>query len=119
MFSSAVPPHALLYPAARVYVAGHRGMVGSAIVRALERHGFTDIVGATSAELDLRDREATFRYLREVHPDVVDFVKGVARAHWSADEDFLDVIRRHAEQGVDFITVHCGLMRSHTAEPGG
>lgn len=32
----------------------------------------------------------------KVHPDVVDFVTGVARAHWSADEDFLDVIRRHA-----------------------
>jgi GDP-L-fucose synthase len=41
---------------AKVYVAGHRGMVGSAIVRALEAAGFTDIVTRTSAELDLRSQ---------------------------------------------------------------
>ncbi len=46
-------------------------MVGSAVVRALQRHGITDVVGASSAELDLRDREATFAYVRETKPDVV------------------------------------------------
>ena len=64
------PPYPLS-PSARVYVAGHRGMVGSAVVRALKRHGVTDVAGATSAELDLREREQTFAYLREVKPDVV------------------------------------------------
>ncbi|MBA0902213.1 MAG: GDP-L-fucose synthase [Candidatus Nitrotoga sp.] len=42
----------------RIYVAGHRGMVGSAIIRALERHGQTNIVTRTHAELDLVDQAA-------------------------------------------------------------
>jgi GDP-L-fucose synthase len=54
-----------------VYVAGHRGLVGSAIWRRLERDGFTHLVGATSAELDLRDRAATFAFLAEHRPAVV------------------------------------------------
>jgi GDP-L-fucose synthase len=53
---------------ATTYVAGHRGLVGSAIWRRLEDDGFTDLVGRTSAELDLRDREATFDLLAEIRP---------------------------------------------------
>ncbi len=56
---------------ARVYVAGHRGLVGSAIVRRLQAAGFTDVIGRTSAELDLKDRDATFAFLRETRPAVV------------------------------------------------
>lgn len=50
------------------YVAGHRGLVGSAIVRKLEAEGFTDVVGKTSSELDLKDREAVFAYVGSVKP---------------------------------------------------
>ncbi|WP_349426414.1 GDP-L-fucose synthase [Microbacterium sp. LWS13-1.2] len=53
---------------ATFYVAGHRGLVGSAIVRRLESAGFTNIVGKTSAELDLKNRDAVFDYLREIKP---------------------------------------------------
>jgi GDP-L-fucose synthase len=53
------------------YVAGHRGLVGSAIWRTLESAGFTNLVGATSAELDLRDRPAVFGFLRKVRPRYV------------------------------------------------
>jgi GDP-L-fucose synthase len=56
---------------ARVYVAGHRGLVGSAIVRKLEAEGFTDIVGRTSAELDLKDRDAVFAFMAEQQPKYV------------------------------------------------
>ncbi|MGN6446077.1 GDP-L-fucose synthase family protein [Amnibacterium sp.] len=55
----------------RVYVAGHRGLVGSAIVRKLEVEGFEDVIGRTSAELDLKDRDATFAFFRETKPKVV------------------------------------------------
>lgn len=55
----------------RVYVAGHRGLAGGAIWRALVGAGFDRLVGVGSAELDLRDREATFRYLNGIAPDVV------------------------------------------------
>lgn len=56
---------------ARVYIAGHSGLAGSAIWRAMEADGFTDLVGARSAEVDLRDRNATFDYLHTIEPDVV------------------------------------------------
>ncbi|WP_447942575.1 GDP-L-fucose synthase family protein [Microbacterium aurum] len=56
---------------AKVYVAGHRGLVGSAIWRTLEGQGFTNLIGRTSGELDLRDRDATFDFFREVQPDHV------------------------------------------------
>ncbi len=55
----------------RIYVAGHRGLAGSAIWRHLEERGFTDLVGATSSELDLRDRPSVFSFMKENHPDVV------------------------------------------------
>ena len=56
---------------ATVYVAGHRGLVGSAIWRHLESSGFTDLIGRTSSELDLRDRSAVQSFVSEVRPDVV------------------------------------------------
>ena len=56
---------------ARVYVAGHRGMVGSAIVRALRARGFDDIVTRSSAELDLRDQRAVADFFAAERPDYV------------------------------------------------
>jgi GDP-L-fucose synthase len=56
---------------ATVYIAGHRGLVGSAIWRHLEREGFTNLVGASSRELDLRERGATFDFVTSHRPDVV------------------------------------------------
>ena len=53
---------------APIYVAGHRGMVGSALVRALQKHGHTNLVLRTSAELDLRDQAAVFAFLEDVKP---------------------------------------------------
>lgn len=49
---------------AKIYVAGHRGMVGSAIVRELERQGYTNIVMRTHAELDLCRQDAVEAFLR-------------------------------------------------------
>lgn len=53
---------------ARFYVAGHRGLAGSAIWRHLEASGFDNLVGRSSAELDLRDRSAVFEFMREERP---------------------------------------------------
>ena len=58
-------------PDARVYVAGHRGMVGSAVWRALEAAGYSDLVGWSSAEVDLTDRNATMAAVLSARPDVV------------------------------------------------
>lgn len=46
----------------RIYVAGHRGLVGSAIVRALELQGYRNLVTRTSQELDLRERDRVERF---------------------------------------------------------
>ncbi|AXH35232.1 GDP-L-fucose synthase [Humibacter sp. BT305] len=56
---------------ATFYVAGHRGLVGSAIWRKLESEGFTGLTGQSSKELDLRDRKAVFDYFRETKPTYV------------------------------------------------
>lgn len=53
---------------AKFYIAGHRGLVGSALVRKLRYAGFHDIVGKTSAELDLKNRESVFNYFAETKP---------------------------------------------------
>src|ERR1044071_2237915 len=55
----------------KVFVAGHRGMVGSAIVRKLESEGFTNIVTRTSSELDLRNQALVEEFFQTEKPDYV------------------------------------------------
>ncbi|MGC4110493.1 MAG: GDP-L-fucose synthase [Nocardioides sp.] len=56
---------------ATTYVAGHRGMVGSAVWRRLVSAGFQDLVGRGSSELDLRDRESVFDFFADLRPRYV------------------------------------------------
>lgn len=53
------------------YIAGHRGLVGSAIWRLFEQNGFSRLVGRTSTELDLTDRTSVFEFFASVRPRVV------------------------------------------------
>ena len=53
------------------YIAGHRGLAGSALWRALAKAGFTNLIGRGSQELDLKDRNATFAFFRETKPRYV------------------------------------------------
>lgn len=55
----------------RIYIAGHRGMVGSAIKRKLEQEGFTNFITRTSSELDLRNQAAVKAFFKEEKPDHV------------------------------------------------
>ena len=55
----------------RIYVAGHRGMVGSAIVRKLEREGYQNIIVKTSVELDLRDQSKVDEFFTKENPAYV------------------------------------------------
>lgn len=55
----------------RIYVAGHRGLVGSAIVRRLNAAGFTNVIGRTHAELDLIDRRAVREFFKSEKPAYV------------------------------------------------
>jgi len=55
----------------KIYIAGHRGMVGSAIYRKLVKEGYTNLVTRTSKELDLRDQRAVFEFFQQERPDYV------------------------------------------------
>ena len=55
----------------KIYVAGHRGLVGSAIVRAIEASGKHSWIGKTHSELDLLDRKAVFDYVASEKPDAI------------------------------------------------
>ena len=77
---------------AKIFVAGHRGMVGSAIIRALKRQGFENIVVRPHAELDLRNQATTNAFFEAERPDYVFLaaskVGGIA-ANSAAPADFL------------------------------
>lgn len=60
-----------MYKNSKIYIAGHRGLAGSAIMRELQRQGYTNLVGRTHAELDLEDAVATQRFFEQEHPEVV------------------------------------------------
>jgi GDP-L-fucose synthase len=60
-----------MHPDSKIYVAGHRGMVGSAFMRALEARGHRNIVVRGSSELDLRNQDAVHRFMSEERPEYV------------------------------------------------
>jgi GDP-L-fucose synthase len=77
---------------ARIYVAGHRGLVGSAIVRALRQRGFTTIITRTREELDLRNRAAVWRFFEQAHAEYVYVAAarvGGILANWTYPVQFL------------------------------
>ena len=55
----------------KIYIAGHRGMVGSAVWRALDKKGYTNLLGKTSAELDLRNQQAVTDFYKKEQTEVV------------------------------------------------
>ncbi len=106
---------------AKIYVAGHRGMVGSAIVRELERSGYRNIVTRTHAELDLTDQRAVEEFFASESPEYVFLaaakVGGIA-ANAEAPADFMyqnmmlemNVINaawRHGVKKLEFLGSSC------------
>tara|TARA_B110000908_G_scaffold170846_1_gene231606 strand:- start:830 stop:1783 length:954 start_codon:yes stop_codon:yes gene_type:complete len=61
----------LIKKTTKIYIAGHKGMVGSAVWRALEKKGYSNLLGKTSAELDLRNQEAVLDFYATENPEVV------------------------------------------------
>jgi GDP-L-fucose synthase len=78
----------------RVYLAGHTGLVGSAVRRALERHGYEDVVTCDECDLDLTDQRATRAFVARERPDAV--IVAAARvggilANWEQPYEFVAV----------------------------
>ena len=77
----------MLDKSSKIYVAGHHGLVGSAIWNNLKKRGYCNLVGRTHSELDLTDQLAVKRFFDEEQPDAVvlaaAFVGGIkiGRAH--------------------------------------
>ena len=55
----------------KIYIAGHRGMVGTSIWRVLEAKGYTNLIGKTSKELDLRNQQAVYDFIKQENPEVI------------------------------------------------
>jgi len=55
----------------KIYIAGHRGLVGSSIIRNLKANGYENIIGRTKSELDLRDQTNVRSFFWEEKPDYV------------------------------------------------
>lgn len=69
--SHGLPVSPLHHLTDKIYIAGHRGMVGSAIWRKLEKEGYTNLIGRTSSELDLRNQQAVSSFFEAEKPEVV------------------------------------------------
>jgi GDP-L-fucose synthase len=79
-------------PSARIFLAGHTGLVGSAILRALQRAGYTDVVTRDITDLDLTDQAATRRFFAAERPDVVIVAAakvGGIMANWEQPWEFI------------------------------
>jgi GDP-L-fucose synthase len=96
---------------ARIYVAGHRGLVGSAIWRELERRGFTHLIGRSHAELELLDAAAVREFYARERPEFVVItaakVGGIhANSHYPADFLFQNLqIQNNLIQGAREVAV--------------
>ena len=79
---------------ARIFVAGHRGLVGSAIVRCLEKRGFNRLIVRSHAELDLTDQVSTREFFRKEKPELVILAAarvGGINANSTLPAEFMDV----------------------------
>ncbi len=97
----------------KIFVAGHRGLVGSAIRRELERQDYTNLLFRTHAELDLRDKPAAMRFFEEARPEYV-FVAAAKVGGILANDTYPgDFIRENLEIQTNVIDAayHSGVKR--------
>ncbi len=106
---------------AKIYVAGHRGMVGSAVQRMLESNGYTNLIVRTSSELDLRNQQAVSDFFKQEQPDVVidaaarvggilannDFPYQFLMENMQIQNNLIDAAHRHAVQKFIFLGSSC------------
>lgn len=117
-------------PGDRVYVAGHRGLVGSAIVRNLEAEGFEDLIVRTRQEADLRDAAVVDRLFREERPEYLFLAAGLvggimANATYPADfirdnlaiqMNLIDAAHRHGLRRIVSLGSSC-IYPKHAPQP--
>lgn len=97
----------------KIYVAGHRGLVGSAIWKNLEARGFRNLVGRTHSELDLLDPVVTRQFMEEVRPDGVILAAAKVGGIWANQQYRADFIYENLQiqQNVIGESWRCGVKR--------
>ena len=97
----------------KIYIAGHRGLVGSAVTRALEKQGYTNFVTRTHAELELTDQRAVIEFFAKEKPDYV--VLAAARVGGIVANDVYTAEFIHSNLGIQSNVIHeawkCGVKR--------
>ncbi len=81
----------------QIFVAGHRGLVGSAIVRHLEKRGYSRLLLKTRAEVDLTNAESVFEFFRKEQPDYVVLAAAKVGGIWANEAFPADFIRENLE----------------------
>ena len=84
----------------KIYIAGHRGMVGSAIARKLQAEGFTNLLLKTSSELDLRNQQAVDDFFAKEKPDYI-FLSAAKVGGIQANNIYLRYLQAHDRAGDD------------------
>ena len=93
----------------KIYVAGHRGMVGSAIVRELERQGYSNIITRTHSELDLMRQDDVRKFFESEKPEYVFLAAakvGGIMANQNALADFMSAFENHCKK-LEFLGSSC------------
>ena len=88
----------------KIYIAGHRGLVGSAVTRALEKQGYTNFVTRTHAELELTDQRAVAEFFSKEKPDYV--VLAAARVGGIVANDVYTAEFIHSNLGIQSNVIH-------------
>ena len=88
----------------KIYIAGHRGLVGSAVTRALEKQGYTNFVMRTHAELELTDQRAVVEFFAKEKPDYV--VLAAARVGGIVANDVYTAEFIHSNLGIQSNVIH-------------
>ncbi|MBS0286819.1 MAG: GDP-L-fucose synthase [Proteobacteria bacterium] len=81
----------------KIYVAGHRGLVGSAIVRALQKQGYQNIIIRTHSELELMDKSAVDSFFKQIKPDYVFLAAAKVGGIWANDNYPADFIYQNLQ----------------------
>ena len=82
-----------LTPHSKIYIAGHRGLVGSAIVRHLKKKGYKNLVTRTHKQLELRDERATRKFFEKEQPEFVFLAAAIAGGIYANDTNPVDFLQ--------------------------
>ena len=92
----------------KIYIAGHRGLVGSAVTRALKKQGYTNFVERTHAELELTDQRAVAEFFTQEKPDYVVLAAANYPDESRSGDEISGLTEYHNKPDADVLVFHAG-----------